>query len=114
MALHLVRREQLFLRARLLASYGRFPDAVMEKINLLKAANEEGWEMNELFFQDYEDGVFGTDRWSLDLHDPASIARAERIIRIYRKSQNCNRRRVDLKNEINALLSYPIEEQKSY
>src|SRR5262249_21660972 len=72
MALHLVRREQLFLRARLLARYGAFPPAVMEKIDLLKAANEEGWEMNELFFQDYDDGLFGTDHWSLDPRDPAA------------------------------------------
>lgn len=114
LARHSIYKEQLLLRARLDAMIGPLSQAVLDKVAELKAANVEGWDMNEIFFKDFDEDDFGTEQWRIDLADPASVARAERMIRVYRRSQAMNRRRVAIKNEINGLLAYSIHEQKSY
>lgn len=80
----------------------------------LKRLNELGWDLNEHIFKQFDDTDYGTDGWQLDVADPAQVQAVERSVREFRHSQQTNRDRVRLKNEINAICRAAWAEEKSF
>lgn len=80
----------------------------------LRALNELGWDLNEHIFTQFDDTAYGTDAWQMDASDPAQIKAVERSVREFRRSQQTNRDRVRVKNEINAICNAAWDEKKSF
>ncbi|HEX9462397.1 MAG TPA: hypothetical protein VGB82_07340 [Alphaproteobacteria bacterium] len=80
----------------------------------LKQLNVQGWDLNEHIFKQFDDTDYGDEGWRLDPKDAGQLQAVERSVREFRRSQQTNRDRVRLKNEINAICRAAWDEMKSF
>jgi len=111
-ARHNVQRELLALQSEISFRGHALSAELQSATQALYEANHEGWMTNEIIFKDFADD-FGREGWTLG-PEASEQKRAERMIQSFRKSQALNRRRVEIKREINELLNCHVNEEKSY
>jgi hypothetical protein len=109
-----VQKEVDILRETLASLAPDRMDELAPHMNKLRALNRIGWSLNELIYQEFDDQHFGTASWSLDEKDPAGSKRAAQCIRNMRASQQANRERILVKNEISRILGSSWSEKKSF
>lgn len=97
------------LRERLTRKY----PAVYEKEAELCYLNVLAWDNNEILINTYADQNYAANNWYID-NDISKIDEAEDVLKAFGKAHRANQRRVQVKNEIDAICGAGITEVKSY
>ena len=98
-----------------LQDFVRDSDSTIEqRIEALRRLNREGWKMNEVIYNAFDDRRFGSADWDLNTNDPVEVRNTASVVKAFRASQAVNRERIVIKNEINQLLGCDWSERKSF
>lgn len=109
-----VRKELDILLETLFSITNGITSEFKEKMDELKRLNRLGWDLNEHIYRQFDDPQFGTFSWKLDTNDVKMVSDAINVVQNIRASQQANRDRIVVKNQINQLLSSAWFEKKSF
>jgi len=98
------------LREHLLRAHPEIVAFAQELRNL----NEQAWTLNEVLIGDYQRGVGGPGWQVVEDSTVDGLSRVERHVRAAYEAHHCNRRRVEVRNDIDAHCRAGHVEVKSY
>lgn len=109
-----VRKELDVLLETLMSVTNGVTAELKTKMDELRRLNRLGWDLNEHIYRQFDDPEFGILLWQLDTNDVKMVSDAVNVVRNIRASQQANRDRIVIKNQINQLLSSAWFEKKSF